>query len=82
MPRSALVVALLSRSRSGPWSGHYSIVAGRICLSIRAVARGGPTAGKPGGRYGRAWPDVPDGRSTVVDSVTESTLAREKKIGK
>ena len=83
MLRSVCLSSLLSDEVSpARWAGQYSIVAGWIWLSIRAGARGGPPAGEPGGCYGRALSDVPAGLSTVVDSVTESTLAREKKMGK
>ena len=84
MPRSASLLSLLSRKLLRPLkAGQYSIVAGWIRLSIAAApAPRRPVARRAGRGQGRAPPDVPPGRSTVVDSVTESTLAREKKMGK
>ena len=82
MLRSACLRPSFREVDPASWAARYSIVAGRTGLSIRAGARGCSPAGGPGGCYGRALSDVPAGRSTVVDSVTESTLAREKKMGK
>ena len=82
MLRSACLSSLLSRNCSGP-AGRSQQHCSRVDPAVNPCRRrGGPPAGEAGGRYGRALSGVPAGRSTVVDSVTESTLAREKKMGK